>query len=360
MARQVGHPERFLTASDRSGRVSRTLSWTEGRVVSSDADRILVSIVVPVFNEADNVAPLIEEIGEAMAAVDAPWEAIFVDDGSRDGSWERIAASRAGRPWLKAIRFLGNQGQTAAMAAGVAAAQGELIAFLDGDLQNDPHDLPKMVEPILAGRADVVCGWRADRHDNPVTRTLPSVMANFLVRKSLGLAIHDIGCTLKVFRRAYIEDLHLVGEMHRLIPSYAQAHGARIDEVIVRHRPRRSGESKYGFGRLGKVLMDLLTVKMLNTYGSSPAYFFGRIALVFFLLGTATFTVVAYRVLVLEHLESTPMIFIMLLLYITALLALMSGLLAEINIRVLHQVEGRSAYKIVEQIGLDSTDPKRH
>ena len=322
----------------------------------NNEDNILVSIVVPVFNEAENIAPLIEEISEAMSSLQAPCEAIFVDDGSRDGSWERIAALTTERPWLRAMRFLGNQGQTAAMAAGVAAARGELIAFLDADLQNDPRDLGKMIEPILAGRADVVCGWRVERHDNPVTRTLPSVIANFLIRKSLGLALHDIGCTLKVFRRVYIDDLHLVGEMHRLIPSYAQAQGARIAEVVVSHRPRRHGQSKYGVGRVGKVLMDLLTVKMLNTYGSSPAYFFGRIALLFFLLGSAAFALVAYRVLVLHRVQSTPMIFIMMLMFVAALLALMSGLLAEINVRVLQQVGGRTPYKIIDQIGFNRTD----
>ncbi len=320
--------------------------------------KILVSIVVPVFNEAENLALLVSEIDDVLPSLQNACEAIFVDDCSDDGSWDRLAALTATHRWLRAIRFLGRQGQTAAMAAGIATARGELIAFLDADLQNDPHDLPKLIEPILAGRADVVCGWRAHRQDNPVTRTLPSTVANFFIRRFLGLRIHDLGCTLKVFRRIYIDDLHLVGEMHRFIPSYAQAQGARIEEVVVHHRPRRYGESKYGFERTGKVLVDLMTVKMLNTYGSSPAYFFGRIALAFFLLGSAAFAIVAFRVLILGRVQSTPMIFLMLLMYITALLALMSGLLAEINIRVLHQVGGRAPYKIIERIGFGRTDQR--
>ena len=323
---------------------------------SNPGSQQLLSVVVPVYNEADSVAPLVKEIEEAFATLPAPCEAIFVDDGSRDGSWERIVALTAQRPWLKAIHFLGNRGQTAAMAAGMSVARGELIAFLDGDLQNDPHDLPAMVEPILAGHADVVCGWRAQRQDNPITRTLPSRVANFLIRKSLRLPLHDIGCTLKVFRRAYIDDMVLVGEMHRFMPSYAQAQGARIAEVVVNHRTRRHGKSNYGFTRVGKVLVDLLTVKMLNTYGTSPAYFFGRIAWLFFLLGSAAFALVAYRVLILRHLEATPAVFLMLLMFITALLALMSGLLAEIIVRVLYQVGGRLPYTIAEQIGFGPAD----
>ena len=318
--------------------------------------RPLLSVVVPVFNEADSIAALVAEMEEAFARLAAPCEAIVVDDGSRDGSWQRITDLTAQRPWLKAIHFLGNRGQTAAMAAGMAAARGELIAFLDGDLQNDPHDLPAMIEPILAGRADVVCGWRARRRDNPITRTLPSRVANFVISKALGLPLHDIGCTLKVYRRAYLGDMVLVGEMHRFMPSYAQAQGARITEVVVNHRARRYGRSKYGFGRVGKVLVDLLTVKMLNAYGTSPAYFFGRIALLFFGLGSAAFALVAYRVLILRHLEATPVVFLMLLMFITALLTLMSGLLEEIIVRVLYQVGGRLPYTIAEQVGFGPAD----
>jgi len=322
--------------------------------VKGDHAQPLLSVVVPVFNERESIAPLVAEIDTTFAAIGRPCEAIFVDDGSRDGSWERIVASVAERRWLKAIRFLGNQGQTAAMAAGMAAARGELIAFLDGDLQNDPHDLLAMIEPIQEGRADVVCGWRAHRQDNRVTRTLPSRLANRLINRALDLRLHDIGCTLKVFRRAYVEHMILVGEMHRFIPAFAQAQGARIAEVVVNHRARRFGESKYGFGRVGKVLLDLVTVKMLNSYGASPAYFFGRIAGLFALLGSGTFVLVAYRVLILHHREATPAVFLMLLMFITALIALMSGLLAEIIVRVLYQAGGRAPYTIAEQIGFEA------
>jgi hypothetical protein len=207
----------------------------------------------------------------------------------------------------------------------------------------------------VAGEADVVCGWREHRADDRLTRTFPSVIANSIIRRTLKVKVHDVGCTLKVFRRRFIEDVALYGEMHRFLPSYAQEQGARISEMPVAHRPRRAGESKYGIERVGKVLVDLLTVKMLNQYGSSPAYLFGKVALLFFFLGSVAFAVVAYRAFALGRVQSTPLIFVMTLLYITGLMALMSGLLAEINIRVLHQVGGQRRYKIVETIGF--TDP---
>ena len=319
--------------------------------VPAPARATFLSIVIPVFNEVDNLQPLISEIEATMPAMRGPVEVIVVDDGSRDGSWPLIRSLTTTRPWLKAIRFLTNRGQTAAMAAGIAAASGEIIAFLDADLQNDPHDIPKLLEPILNGNADVVCGWRANRRDSTLTRTLPSVLANFLIRKSLHFAVHDVGCTLKAIRRAYIQDVALFGEMHRFLPSYAKSQGARLEEVVVSHRARQAGKSKYGFERVWKVLIDLLTVKMLNEYGASPAYLFGKVAMIFFLLGAAAFGVVSWRVLVEHHYEATPMVFAMTLLFITGLLTLMVGLLAEINIRVLHQVGGQRGYKVVERIG---------
>jgi glycosyltransferase involved in cell wall biosynthesis len=314
----------------------------------------LLSLIIPLFNEEENVEPLIAEVEAALPRLPVPVEVVVVDDGSRDASWTKIAALASTRPWLRALRFLTNHGQTAAMAAGIAAARGELIAFSDADLQNDPADLGKLLDPILSGRADVVCGWRAHRQDPALTRTVPSIVANFLIRRSLSVPLHDVGCTLKVFRRAYIEDAVLVGEMHRFLPSYAQALGARIEEVVVSHRPRHAGVSKYGLNRIGKVLIDLLTVKMLNQYGASPAYLFGKAALLFFTLASIAFGIVAYRAFVLGRVQSTPMIFVMTLLYMMSMIALMSGLLAEINMRVLHQVGGQRSYKIAERIGFDS------
>jgi glycosyltransferase involved in cell wall biosynthesis len=321
--------------------------------------RVALSIIIPACDEAANLAVLVAEIENVLPRLPAPAEVLIVDDGSRDESWRLIGELAASRSWLRGIRFLTNRGQTAAMAAGIDAARGDLVAFLDADLQNDPNDLPNLIAPIAAGDADVVCGWRAHRNDSVLTRTVPSIVANVLIRSALHLNVHDVGCTLKVFRRPYIEDVALFGEMHRFLPAYAQAQGARIGEVVVNHRPRTAGTSKYGIGRSGKVLIDLLTVKMLSGYGSSPAYFFGRVAAFFFLLGTAAFSVVAYRAFVLGHVESTPLIFIMTLLYVAGLISLMSGLLAELNVRVLHQVGGQRRYKIIERIGFGQDEESR-
>lgn len=323
-----------------------------GEVALGRGNRTALSIVIPVFEEEENLAALVHELEAALPLLPAPVEVIAVDDGSRDGSWELLQSLAATRPWLRGLQFLSNRGQTAAMAAGIAASRGELIAFMDADLQNDPLDLPRLVEPIAAGRADVVCGWRANRQDH-VARTIPSRLANVIIRRSLHFNVHDVGCTLKVFKRRYIEDVVLFGEMHRFLPSYAHAQGARVEEVVVTHRRRNAGKSKYGFERVGKVLVDLLTVKMLNDYGSSPAYLFGSIALIFGLLGTAAFAIVAHRVIFLHRYEATPMVFIMTLMYIAALLSLMSGLLAEINMRVLHQVGGQKSFKVIDTIGFD-------
>lgn len=317
----------------------------------NDTSRPLLSLVVPLRDEEESLGPLVGEIEEAFAALPGPCEAILVDDGSRDTSWPKIVELSRGRPWLKGLRFLGNRGQTAAMAAGLAEARGELVAFCDADLQNDPRDLAALAAPVLSGEADVACGYRERRQDGWLLRRLPSLFANLLIRRLLRLDLRDIGCTLKVFRRAFVEDLHLFGEMHRFLPAFAQAQGARVVERPVFHRARRFGESKYGLGRVGKVLVDLLTVKLLNTYGATPAYLFGKIALVFFLAGTAAFLLTAYRALALGRVQATPVIFVMVLLYVAAMVALMSGLLAEVSLRILHEVGGRSPYRIVERAG---------
>jgi glycosyltransferase involved in cell wall biosynthesis len=311
----------------------------------------LLSVIIPVSNERANLQPLLDEIEAVFPAIPGACEVIVVDDGSRDGSWEVLTELAARRPWLRCLRFLGRQGQTAAIAAGIADARGNLLAFLDGDLQNDPADLPRMVEQLRAGDVDVVCGWRVHRRDRPLTRTIPSRIANAILTRALRLHLHDLGCALKVFRRPFIEDAELYGEMHRFLPAYALAQGARIAEIPVNHRPRTQGSSHYGLGRTYRVLIDLLTVKLLNSYATKPAYFFGKIAIAFFLLGTAMFGVVAYRALALDRTQSTPMIFIMLLMYITSVICLMSGLLAELSIRILHRTGGRRPFRIIARIG---------
>lgn len=315
----------------------------------------MISVIVPVLDERENLARLVDEVEIALAGLSGGVEIIIVDDGSADGSWKIIEEAAKARSNVRGIRFLANRGQTAAMVAGIAESRGELIAFLDADLQNDPGDIVRMIGPILSGDADMVCGWRRDRKDG-LSRSMASRVANAIIRKSFSLKIHDLGCTLKVCRRVFLDEIQLYGEMHRFIPIYAQAQGARLIEMPVNHRPRAAGASKYGMNRIGKVLVDLLTAKMLNTYGSKPAYFFGRIAMACFVLGTGAFAVVAYRTFALGRPQSTPMIFLMLLAYVAGLLCLMSGLLAELNIRVLYQAGGRKPYRVIERTSTASDD----
>ncbi|HVT45433.1 MAG TPA: glycosyltransferase family 2 protein [Thermoanaerobaculia bacterium] len=315
-----------------------------------------VSIVIPVRDEQENLPALIEEIDDLIAGSQAIAEVILVDDGSRDRSWDLISGFASTRPWLRALRLRAARGQTAAMAAGVSVSQGGLVAFLDADLQNDPGDIPSLIRPIIDGKADVVCGWRRQRRDLLLTRRLPSRVANWIIASTLHLPIHDIGCTLKVFRREYLEGANILGEMHRFLPAYSQALGARIIEMEVNHRPREGGRSKYGVSRAGKVMIDLLTVVMLSTYGSSPAYLFGKVAALFFLLGTIAFSLVAYRALILGRPESTPMIFIMALLYIASLLCVMSGLLAELNVRILYHVGTTKPWEVKDSLNIDEIE----
>ena len=311
---------------------------------------ITLSLVVPIRDERESIPALVAELERFRDSFGEPLEVLLVDDGSRDGSWDIIRDRAHGRGWIRAIRFRAGRGQTAAMMAGIQASRGDYITFLDADLQNDPADIVPLLNKVRSGEADVACGWRRDRKDN-LGRTLPSVIANWLIRTVLHLKIHDLGCTLKVFKREYIESVNMIGEMHRFLAAYAQAQGARLVELEVHHRSRLHGQSKYGLSRTGKVVMDLFTVVMLNTYGSSPAYLFGKIAAFLFFLGTVAFGIVSYRVFILHRAQSTPMIFMMMLAYIAGLISLMSGLLAEINVRVLYQVGVFKPYEVRERIG---------
>jgi len=323
------------------------MSMDSGQSQGGDAG-VRLSIVVPVLNEIENLDALAAELASLATSIDGGIEAIFVDDGSTDGSWKKIVALARAHDWIRGLRFLANRGQTSAMVAGLEASRGELIGFLDADLQNDPADISRMMAPILAGETDLVCGWRKERRDSWL-RVMPSHVANRLISYAFGLRLHDLGCTLKICRREFLDEIQLYGEMHRFIPCYARTQGARITEMVVSHRPRRAGRSHYGMDRIGKVLVDLLTAKMVNDYGSKPAYFFGKIALLFFVLGTIAFGIVVYRTFVLDRPQSTPMIFMMLLAYTTALISMMSGLLAELNIRVMYGVGRRKPFRVIEE-----------
>ncbi|MFM8251029.1 MAG: glycosyltransferase family 2 protein [Planctomycetota bacterium] len=237
-----------------------------------------ISVVVPVYQELDNVRPLCEKLTSTLRSFGREYELIFVDDGSRDGTVDELRQLAAADPHVKLVLFRRNYGQTAAMAAGIQHATLDVVVTLDGDQQNDPGDIPMMVE-ALEGGYDLVHGWRRERQDRFLSRRLPSICANWLISRVTGFPIHDLGCTLKAIRREIAQELELVGEMHRFIPILAHQRGARCVEVVTRHHPRVHGRTKYGINRTFRVLLDLFTVNYLVHYAGSPMKFFGRVGL---------------------------------------------------------------------------------
>lgn len=301
------------------------------------------SIVIPVFNEIDNVDDLVSRLGEALSSLD--FEAILVDDGSSDGTGARLAELAAKHGWLKPIYLARNYGQSTAMQAGFDAAQGEVIVTLDGDLQNDPADIPHLLEMLENDPGvDILSGWRKDRQDAALKRKLPSRIANGLISKVTGVALHDYGCSLKVYRREALANVRLYGELHRFVPALAHQFGARVKEVVVSHHPRRRGASKYGIDRTLRVILDLLLVQFLLRYVQRPIQFFGGIGATLLAAGGG---ILAYLLAVKlggADIGGRP------LLLVGAMLALMGvqlvgmGLLGEILVRIYHEPKGRSQY----------------
>jgi glycosyltransferase involved in cell wall biosynthesis len=246
----------------------------------------VISIVVPVYNEEESISPLYDKIIAACSRLRRPYEIIFVDDGSRDRSFQLLKEVHARDKAVKVLRFRKNYGQTAAMAAGFGQAKGELIVSMDGDLQNDPADIPKLLSKLEEGY-DVVCGWRKERKDKLISRRIPSHIANWLIGRITGVRIHDNGCSLKAYRASTIKNVVLYGELHRFIPAMATLTGARIAEIVVNHHARRFGHSKYGIARVWRVGLDIVTVKMLSGFSSRPALWFGVASLLPLVLGFA-------------------------------------------------------------------------
>ncbi|MBL8723544.1 MAG: glycosyltransferase family 2 protein [Planctomycetes bacterium] len=247
-----------------------------------------LSVVVPIYNERDNVAPLHEALTYALAALGLPYEIVLVDDGSRDGTRDVLRSLGAVDPHLRVILFRRNYGQTAAMAAGFQIARGRTIVSMDGDLQNDPADIGRLVQKLDEG-FDVVCGWRRHRQDRVATRLLPSKIANLLIARVTGARIHDTGCSLKAYRSWVVRSLHLYSDMHRFLAALGVGLGARITEVPVRHHPRRAGKSKYGLGRIFRVLADLVGIKMLIQFAAHPIRWFLLLSLPLFVLAPMMF-----------------------------------------------------------------------
>ena len=307
-----------------------------------------LSVVVPLRNEAPNLAELHRELTEALERSGRTYEVVLVDDGSSDGTFEVLASLQASDARLRLIRLRRRFGQTAAFAAGIAHARGRLIVTSDGDLQNDPRDIPPMVDKLEQGY-DIVCGWRRSRKDPFLTRRVPSMLANRLISWATGVRLHDYGCSLKVFRGEVIKPLKLYGEMHRFIPAIASEQGVRIAEIEVNHRARRHGASKYGLSRTVRVALDLVTVKFLLSYSTRPLQIFGLVGLVVGALGTVITGWLGYvRLFAGQAIADRPLLLLGILLIFTGVQLVTLGLLAELQARTYHESQDKPTYFIRE------------
>ena len=309
-----------------------------------------LSVIVLVFNEVESVAALHAELSEVLEKLDLSYEVLYIDDGSRDGSTEKMAQLAADDPHVRVVSFRRNFGQTAAVQAGIDSSRGELLIFMDGDLQNDPHDIPRLLEKIDEGY-DVASGWRKNRQDD-ASRVLPSRIANWIIAKVTGVPLHDFGCTLKAYQRDVIQDVKLYGEMHRFIPVYASWVGARITELPVNHRKRTFGRSKYSLSRTSRVLLDLMTVKLLGSYSTKPIYFFGFAAFWLWALALVFAAIVIIQKLLppYPYAHNNPLLLLAVFLAIVGAQFILMGLLAELSIRTYHESQGKNVYVVREVI----------
>ncbi len=304
-----------------------------------------LSVIVPLYNEADNIAPLVEALVEALPKTGRTFEAILIDDGSTDATAARLAEIASAHPSFRIITLRRNFGQTAAIMAGLDNAHGSIIVPLDGDLQNDPEDIPALLDKLEQG-FDVVSGWRKNRQDQ-ARRVLVSRAANRLISAISGVRLHDYGCTLKAYRRDVIEGVRLYGEMHRFVPIYATWQGGQVTELPVNHRPRRAGVSKYGFSRVFKVLFDLMVVQFLMRYDTKPIYVFGIVGVAAIMVSAvAGFTALYLRFFQGISLILTPLPLLTALTFLTGVICILMGLMAELLVRVYYESQGKATYLI--------------
>jgi len=316
-----------------------------------------LSLVIPVYNEEENLGILMDEITSALAGEDLDYEVIFVDDGSSDSSYELLQSMREENDHIATIRFRRNYGQTAAFAAGFDHARGKYVITMDADRQNDPADIPKLVARIEEGGCDVVNGWRENRQDPLLMRKVPSKIANWLIATTTGVYLHDRGCSLRLFRNEVVQELNLYGEMHRFIPELCSFNGFQLAEVPVNHRPRVAGKSKYGISRTFRVIVDLFTILFLQKYSDRPMHLFGNVgipmgligALILFFLGAHKIWAGATDGLEGFHgyrIGDRPMLLLGVLLIILGVLFVAMGLLAEIIVRTYYESQGKRVYRI--------------
>jgi glycosyltransferase involved in cell wall biosynthesis len=326
--------------------------------LSEPRELLDLSIVVPVHDEQDNVAALYEALSTTLSALGRSYEIIVVDDGSRDDTYQRLARLADADETLKLIKLRRNFGQTAAMAAGFDHAAGDIVIPIDGDLQNDPADIPRLLDKLDEGY-DVVSGWRKDRQDGTVRR-LPSKIANWLIGRVTGVRLHDYGCTLKAYRADVIAETRLYGEMHRFLPALAYQAGAQITEIPVRHHPRTSGRSKYGLQRTFKVLLDLMTVKFLSVGSTKPSYVFGGSGAILCFVGLLFVLWTAYERLVNGvFVYRQPSLLVGVFLFTIGVNLILLGLLAELVVRTYHESQSKPTYLVREVRNFEAPVPNR-
>jgi glycosyltransferase involved in cell wall biosynthesis len=318
-----------------------------------------LSLIIPVYNEQDNLPLLFDAVYKTMNTINRPWEVVLVDDGSRDNSLKILQEYAEKDPeHLRVVSFRRNFGQTAAIAAGIDYSKGDTIVLLDADMQNDPADIPMLLEKLDEGY-DLVSGWRIERKDNAVTRNFPSMIANGIISRVTGVYLHDYGCTLKAYRRDVLVGFRLYGEMHRFTPVYASSVGAKITELPVRHHPRKYGKTKYGLERTVKVVLDLFTVKFLVAYSSKPIYLFGGTGGLMMFISIITLLYLFIRRMLQDITVSTSPLFLTgIMLFILGFQSLLMGLIAELLVRTYHESQRKPTYTVRTKINIkrDSSD----
>ena len=314
-------------------------------------DKIDLSVVIPLYNEEENVELLYESVSKALKGCGRVWEIIMVDDGSSDETLAILKKLADVEKNVKVISFRRNFGQTAAMAAGFDNAVGEVVIPMDGDLQNDPADIHKLLEKVEEG-FDVVSGWRKDRKDRFINRKLPSIIANWLISRITGVHLHDYGCTLKAYKKEVLDNINLYGEMHRFIPALASLNGARVAEIPVNHRERKYGTSKYGISRTFKVILDLVTVKFLLSYSTKPIQIFGGLGIISLFLSFLSFLEISIgKFFYGLDITGNPFFLLSILFALIGIQFVTMGLLGEINIRTYYESQGKPIYVVREIIG---------
>lgn len=319
-----------------------------------------LSLIIPVYNEEENLPLLYTSIDQTLTSINDTWEVIFVDDGSRDGSFDVLRSLVEKDPeHVRVLSFRRNFGQTAAIAAGLDHACGEIIVLLDADMQNDPADIPMLLAKLDEGY-DLVSGWRKERKDNRLTRTIPSNLANGLISWTTGVHLHDYGCTLKAYRRDVLEGFRLYGEMHRFIPVFAHAVGAKIAELPVHHHARKFGKAKYGLERTIKVLLDLFTVKFLLSYSNKPIYLFGGAGALLMALGALDLLFLfVRRTFFGTPVFTSPLLQIGVMFFIMGFQSILMGLIAELLARTYHESQQKPTYTIRKAINISDRRNKR-